>query len=180
MNVLDLDLNNEVLSPEQLEKEYETGLRQVEAGIQELAANAYGHRIVYFRVMRQGATEWKSYHFHFLLSKRSGRHVAVCLDTDDVIPTGASSPDRKVFMQVAEAAIEGFLKRAGYVDKHDDWMEKRLYFRRSDQRLWDGFNELKEKDFVSYARNAKANEIQIQGLIEENDIVMPDNERVNA
>ena len=160
-------------------EEYAKSTEVVESGIQEAVKNAYDHKIMLFQLIRKGANEPIRYHFHFLLTRKHGKFVAICLDTDDTVPLSGQTPSRQELIEVVNAVLEAFIARACLIDSQDDWIEQKLYFRRADQRLWDKFNEIKERAFVNYAKSAITQEkLEVAGIKDESEVDF--NERNSA
>lgn len=150
--------------------EYSLSLADVEHSKQEAVENAYGHKIILFRVIRKGADHAMSYHFHFLLTKNHGQDVAICLDTSDIVPI-SPEPSREEMHEVAQSILKGFIMRAGLIDQKNEWIEQKFYFNRAPQIYWDKFNKIKERDFVDYAKEAiEKDNLSIDGITEESDI----------
>ncbi|WP_016755324.1 hypothetical protein [Leptospira santarosai] len=127
--------------------------------------NAYDHRILFFVTTRNGATGSIQYHFHFLLTKRFGEYYAICLDTDEAIPLSEENPSEKEMKEVLLLTISMFFGKASIIEKSINYVSEKYYFNRSDQSLWNKFNEIKENNFVKYVRESMKNDISKEEIL---------------
>lgn len=127
--------------------------------IREAVQHAIDHRVFVFAAMRAGANTPIAYHFHFLITKQSNQPVAICLDTNDVVPLEEEIPEAAEMKSVCNRVLESFFAKATMREKSSDTerLKARHYFPKSDQRLWDKFNFIKENSFVGYVYDAMDN-----------------------
>lgn len=120
---------------------------------QELIENASSYRVVIFSGKFSGSDERLVYHFHFLLSEYCEKNVALCLDTNEMLPLSTRSPSASEMEASARELLNSFSSRIEYLSsKRRDHLSAANVFTRSKQNLWNKFNELKEGSFVEYIR----------------------------